>query len=230
MLRSGTWAKLLELWIVAPVFQPQFWFLRNLILLVFASPLIYFVVKRFGLGVLLPVGGLWLLGFCPGCRREIISLTGVLFFGLGASIALHKPEALAWDCLGRRLLGISWLCYIAIGSYLYIYRTPATDVFVEVYVVLGIPAIWFNYDCLRPIMESRPGTWLSQFTFFIYAAHVPVIWIFAVAFSAGAHRGDGYQLLQFFAPPLVTIAVCVLMAVAMKRWVPALYFFLTGGR
>ena len=166
-MRSGTWAKLLELWILAPAFQPQFWFLRDLILLVFISPLIYFVVKRFGLGVLLPVGGLWLLGLCPGNHREIISLTAVLFFGLGASIALHRPEVLAWDCVGRRLLGISWLCFVGIGSYLFIYHARPTDDFLRVYVILGIPAIWFNYDCLRPVMESRPepGYRSSRFSF-----------------------------------------------------------------
>ena len=100
----------------------------------------------------------------------------------------------------------------------------------NVCLAIGVPALWYNYDLLQPLIESCFGLWLAQFTFFIYAAHYPAIRFAGRLFLDRIGASPALQLLAFFLIPLVTIAACVVLALLLRWLMRPAYLLLTGNR
>ncbi len=228
-------AQLAEFWLLDPI-PGQLWFLRDLIVLACLSPAIYWFVRRLGLGVVVPVGGLWALALNPPLDLgpyPIVSIQGLFFFTLGAYLALWRPIDLERPMPGRKTLAAAWLALIAVGVYRFLFQgepqivLSTSHAFRSVSIGMGLLALWGNYPLLRPLLESRPGTWLAQFTFVIYAAQLPMLTI--LRRLALDHLGVA-PLAAFFLLPVVVIAICVFAALLTRRLVPPLYAVMTGGR
>ena len=228
-------AELAELWLLNPI-PGQLWFLRELIVLACLSPAIYWLVRRLGLGVVVPVGGLWMLALDPPVDLgpfPICSIQGLFFFTLGAYLALWRPIDLERPISGSKTLAVAWLVFAAVGVYLFLFRGEreiilwTSHAFRSVSIGMGLLVLWGNYPLLRPVLESRPGRWLAQFTFVIYAAHLPMLTILR---KLSVDVAGLPPLLAFFALPAVAIAICVSVAPLIRRLAPRLYAIMTGGR
>ena len=68
----------------------QLWFLRDLIVMVFLSPIIYFVIKKTNYLYLLAIVLFWILNQ----DNLVFTSEALLFFSLGSFLAIEKPEIL----------------------------------------------------------------------------------------------------------------------------------------
>lgn len=210
-------------------FAEQFWFLRDLILLVMFSPVIWWLVRRFGLAPSLIMGGLWLQGIGPSWTREVISLSGPFFFSVGAWLAVQKID-LETPIKGRRILGISWLASLVAIAYLSTFYEEGYPSAGYVAILLGILAIWCNYDLLRPVLESSLFRWMSRFSFFVYAGHLFTEPMVDKAFETIWPFGEWSLLLMLLVGGATLTANWIVIGVLTRRLFPRTYSLLTGGR
>jgi surface polysaccharide O-acyltransferase-like enzyme len=210
----------------------QFWFLRDLIVLGALSPAIWFLVRHYGICTLIVLGGVWTFRICPGLNRTIVSSTGVFFYTLGAWLAISEADV-SGVIYGKRILLGVWLALAAAASYLCV-LDDNRDWWIgitQVTVLIGIPAVWFNYDLVRPAIESRLGRWFSGSVFFIYAGHtlfLPGIQrrLFGTLWVWNEH--SLVAALLTVSGFLIVVWACI---AAVTRWlVPSLYAILSGGR
>jgi len=204
----------------------QFWFIRDLMLLVLAAPLV-FLGARFQprLGILLLALG-WVLPFWP---LSMPAADAALFFFLGAAVALQGWSLFVLDNHARWLLP----AYLALALADAALAQQGVGVYLHsASIVVGMGAAL----CLSgPLARSgRLRQWLlylSGASFFVYAAHEPVLTIARkLAYKALQPTSTPAVMLLYFAIPLGVIGVLVLVQALLRRTLPGLARVINGGR
>lgn len=70
-----------------PILTPM-WFIRDLIVLVLITPIIYFFIRKFKLWTIIVLGICYITGIWPNIHG--LSITALFFFSIGAYFSLHK--------------------------------------------------------------------------------------------------------------------------------------------
>jgi len=203
--------------------NPVFWFMYQLLLLVALAPVIYLFIYNIWTGILfltVLLGGIY-------CRVSLpqVNLDALFYYSLAGYLALHSKELIeaSWN---RRRAGIGILL-LGAGILIGIpYYTEAFIPVIVVYHVLAIFAIWLIVD------ERWLGFWMPWMgdTFFIYAVHFILV-RFINKVAASWFYGSGKMAgLLYMCMPLLVLPICCVMALVMKRWTPAVWSFLNGGR
>ena len=215
----------------------QLWFLRDLILYAALSPLIYLALRYLSFAALLPLFIVW---FLHG-NLVIMEAEGILFFTLGAWLtiqdiapprksagALSSALTIALIMLWMILLVVKTRCAYADN----LYATPAYLIPLHKLAILcGFFSVWFGYDLLgERLNASKFLMSLAPFTFFIYAAHEPLLNCLSnyALFQAGVTPET--QLTIFLLTPVATLTVCLFSAAALRQFARPIFSLLTGGR
>ena len=203
-------------------YNPVFWFMYQLILLVALAPVLYLFLRRLWSGLLfLAVVFAGILG------EQIlpqINLDAVFYYSLAGFWALHGQEAAEGRWTWRRaFLGVLLLGAGILAGIPYYARSfpPA----IVAYYTLAVLGIWLMVD-ERQLKPLKP--WMD-YTFFIYAFHfIPVRFLnkFLAKWLWGSELAAG--LLYLGMPALVTAICC--LAAGMLRHVLWLWKLLNGGR
>lgn len=226
-------------WLDTLFFNPipyQFWFLQSLMMLVLCSPMLYYVLKYLGAWLLLPLFILWsdLFRF----TFIIFSSEAILFFSIGAWLALHKSRLLTVRVNNRQWsywFTLAWLCLVVLKSLLMHYQVQPALISLLVHkacVVVGLLALWVLYDYLM-LGREKPVTWLmewSGYAFFIFAFHEPVLTMVKKGlfyFLGGSEVMSGVNYVMV---PLITIGLAIPVAMGLRKAVPVFYATIAGGR
>ena len=202
----------------------QLWFLRDLILIVLFSPILYLELKKTG----------WILiGIVLGATY--LNLPHVPFFALfwfllGGQITKYtnkicsKNKGLVFAILFL-LLSVFQMLYPIASCWEY-FRIPI--------ILLGILGLWTLYDTMfQDNFRLQQHQWLSticQYTFFIYLFHEPTLNIIRklVVFLIGK-KEVGYILSYIFSPFIFAL-IAILIGMNLKKFCRTAYYFCTGGR
>ena len=202
------------------------WFIRDLIIFVAITPLIFFFVKKCrGWGLIaMFVAGLFI------CSRDF---EGLFFFVAGAYYRLSSRDFLQ-DCIK-----IKWISYILSTvfalSIVFTFREHR-----EVYEYLKYLLVFFgtvatvNFSSF--IVEHdliRENEFLTSSSFFVYASHAILI----------LHDFANYITLHFlpftsvvgqcvvlFVKWVIAVGICLALYALMKKWTPKTLGVLTGNR
>lgn len=239
LLSQLTPGETLTRWLLLPL-PFQLWFLRNLLVLNLAYPLLRTAVSRgpkiyFGV-----VGIIWFLGL----NLFVVGGEGLLFFALGAWLALNGRDVQArpgWLQLPVAVVAwvgaaaaLTWLAFhpgtsgVRNGPDLHSLTMLTLYRFSE---VAGILTAWFGLNWLVRRAMARPWfSWLTGFSFLIYVLHVPTVnYATELAFRFG--RGVPHLTLwTYMLLPLAIVAFAVVIGATLRRLVPGAYAVLTGGR
>ena len=204
-------------WLQSLLFDPLggLWFLRNLIVFVFLTPLLYFLLKdRAGL----PTGALVVLLLYLNLRFSVVpTLRGLEIYSLGSWIGInHKQAALKRD---RRLTAVS----ILVLAVWFFSAFRWNSVFTE---PLMLTAIWFALDLFR--LPSFP--WWMHITFFTYLAHALVLEAAEKLFLLAFGRSPLAALVDFLFMPVVLFLLLAGAAFILRKRTPKLWGVLNGGR
>ena len=204
-------------------FNPVFWFMYQLILLVLLAPWHYLILKRKWTGI--PYLGLLWYGIYRQTALPQLNLDALLYYSTAAFLAIHGKEVIegAWN-QRRGLFGVVLLA----GGYLCGWRFYHTFFIPEVvlYHVLVAGGFWFlvSEDWLgrvRPFMTT---------TFFIYALHfIPTRLVNKVGAMLFPGNGAAAALLYLLMPAVIVI-LCNQAARFLRRYTPRLWMLLNGGR
>jgi surface polysaccharide O-acyltransferase-like enzyme len=202
---------------------PPFWFLRDLMVLVVVAPLFHFLlVRRVGLGLLVVLGVLWGLEYWPLLWP---TSEATLFFCIGSAIAIHSTDLAALD---RFAVPLAWLTLVSLlidawfaGQLLFVHKAM---------ILFGVCTSWWlaGVAVRRPQVRSTLLV-LSGYSFFVFAAHQPILLVLRkIAFKLASPLTDARILLLYFLIPIVLIAFLVMIYRLFSRFFPSLAGLLTG--
>lgn len=180
------------------------WFLRDLIIINLFSPVIYFLVRKFGGFVLCVLFIVWTFNFCPDM---FIRMDGFFFYFIGAYLMLHGK----WLDIAKSIPTISFLG----GAFLLLLILSVYIPFCgRIQILLGIIFIISILTFFAKHEKLKMNKFLMDSNFFIYVYHaIPIAFI-------------GKCLLTLFNPShnislvaiyLVTVFLTVLIGLLIYR-------------
>lgn len=216
---------------VAPV-AFHLWFLRDLIIMVLASPLIYYWIK-----ITRWYGVVALLFFHPWLMTlsKTFNQFGIAYFVLGGAIAMHSDlsRVTKYVCSTSVFIAsvIVWLSHAML---------QALEIKVSfghwgiLSAIAGMISMWKLYDLVssnhkvvNALSHLNP---LLGYSFFVYLFHEPAFNIIKKIGVRVLGAGDAALIVLFVLNPLIMYAVSVAIARLVQQLLPRFYSVLVGGR
>ncbi|WP_312339781.1 acyltransferase family protein [Sphingobacterium sp.] len=209
-----------------PVNSP-FWFIRDLMVLVVMSPIVYILIKKLHLFPVLVIGVIWVCNpyfYLPGW-----STVAFFFFSAGAYFSLHKKNFvlimksfLPWPIPCYMLLLVSAFYSMGEGCWSYIYCAN---------VLVGLISAVAVAGCFIEKGRWRPNYFLAGASFFIFAYHrLPLVFIIKFLFAQFRPQSDAALLILYFLCPAIVIALGLLFYWVIKKLSPGFTAIICGGR
>lgn len=201
----------------------QFWFIRDLIVLVLAAPAIYFLCRNRKIGAffVLTLCAIWMSGRWPLLWPADESL---LFFSFGSYLAIQSFDVCLLDkrriifgiCFGTLLFVDAWM-----GDITYIRKCM---------ILAGLPFVWWLSDvAVRATSVRRSLVFLSGASFFVFAAHEPPLSTARkLVFSYLRPQSSGAELALYILIPSILICSLVMIWVALNHLTPSFLSLITG--
>lgn len=217
--------------IAAPI-AIQFWFVRDLMVAMICSPLIYFGVKWFIMlsgrrplvRYLLFLAIVFALGYCPQVTG--ISPDGWLFFAYGAYFGIKKKEFIV------AMLPYALPSFIVLAAIIGIEQLIPCEFVYRLEYVVGLIFV----ISLTTVMV-RAGTWyvnmtLSNGSFFIYAYHYMVLGFLVWLLGSGliVPHSSWLALLIYVLAVTIVVFLGLFFYWLMRTRLPFITYILMGGR
>ena len=224
-----SFSKLMHAVLVEPI-PYQLWFVRDLIMLVIFSPLIWYLTKAVRDVWLLVLLVLWTVN---AKTFELFSNEALLFFTVGCALALDKTELINKKLskfLSYGLLCV-WLLIVSATTYLITFDLNffALSALKNLGVLTGLIAVWSLYDYFD---EERLAKYSAFFgySFFIFVFHEPLLTILKKGMFFLLGKTNFSSLLIYVVAPLIAIGISMIVSYVWRRRLPRFYNFATGGR
>ena len=153
----------------------QFWFIRDLMLVVLLSPFFKLIVDKIPLVGLISFFSLWF--FNPKMSFLNLSLYAIFFFYIGAFISTTNFKLSSIDSYGKWIV----LLYLVMALLDAIFLTENISLFGGSYysrltIIPGIPAAWYIIGKIEGFHGAKNLLIrLSGSAFFVYAIHEPFL-------------------------------------------------------
>lgn len=208
------------------------WFLRDLIVYIAISPLIYWLIKKFSWYV--PV---ILLVLTPPLMQAFnIGHLEIAFFALGGTIAMNSDLQSVKSFLTKPIVAISAAVYLGL-SFTWDFCLPnhfrGEEYLSILFSTCGMITIWRGYDGFSHIINLENNHVLqtiTNYTFFIYLFHEPVFFVIMQLGTFLLGLNNWSLSFLYIINPALLIILAIIVAKILKTIVPSLYSVLTGGR
>jgi hypothetical protein len=213
----------------------QLWFLRDLIIIIAFTPLLYYFFKytRF-MGFLL----IFSFSFVP--VNNYITFDSIiptslyssfLWFSFGGVVAVTKSSL----TIKKPTIGILvFLIYIFVSILEHYYGFSNFLYFQKLIILSGIIGIWFVYDIVfKPSFNVSNYKWLEiacSFTFFIYLFHEPILNIVRKLIVILLGKNSLGYLISYLFSPILFAFIAILVGLEFRKRFPKIYSNLVGGR
>ena len=166
-------------------------------------------------------GGVWIL--------QIFNYPFMLF-GIGAALAINKVDLRFKSVTENQVvvIGIIYILACAVRAALMYTDLPLLDLAENVVILFGVPFMWLLYDRIDNIKNKKFK--MAKYGIFIYFFHIPFQSILKKIWFKVMPMSNMSSLIIFFVAPVITITVCVLVAMFLRRFMYRFYEILTGGR
>ena len=204
----------------------HFWFIRDLMLLMLCSPLLVFLLRTLALPFLATLFFVWISAGWPLYTPDVV---GVLFFSLGGYLAMRGRSLFFLDKYGPWFVVLYVPLLLADVVW---YSAPFNLCLHRCGIVVGLVAVLYLSKRIRagsPLQHNLLR--LSGASFFVYAAHEPLLGIVrTLAFQFLPLELTYTMVLIYLFVPLAVIFVLVALHVILRAVVPGALRLVTGGR
>lgn len=212
--------------LIRPILFYQLWFLHDLIIMVFLSPLLYLVLKKMPY-LWIAVCYLWITGH----YWEVLNYESAFFWGAGGIIALHAPAMAEYKMRSYIPLMISLFVIWIFTSIFIIYAEERPYYVHALNLLLGVFVIWGGYDILSSsIIRSLTQSKFISYSFFLYLFHEPILTGFKKGMLAMLELNQITSMVIYVVSPILTIYTVLFMGQFTKRHSPKIYDIVTGNR
>lgn len=213
----------------------QLWYVRDLIMIVAFSPLIYGVIKYLKVLSIIVLFIFWVLfenifGFAEQSY--------LIFFGVGAFISIQKKSYLL--TVFHQKLGWLFLIIFILTTFLKTILVvqnspqPLLRIFLDNLSHLsGIIAVWCLYDTIIVLIKQKFFNKImygSSICFFIYAFHEPILITIKKGLFYFLEPVKFGSMVVYIVAPTVTIILSIVCGHLTKKYFPKFYSVITGGR
>jgi len=205
----------------------QLWFLKDLIILVVLSPLLYLVADKLKMVFLLAVFCFWAL------NQDTIFLSseGLLFFSTGIYISNKNPGLIGLRNNNTSLLMCLWILLLFAKTLVGYFEGSVIlqMLLLKASILIGIIAFWGLYDSVSGRKNFFSDTVIGL-SFFLYLFHEPFLTIVNKFLFSKLPKLPEFYLLVYFLAPLITISVSLGIGIFLKTKINFIYKILTGNR
>ena len=207
------------------------WFLRDLMVVILFTPLIWWLIRHFGKGFIIITGLLYLIDIWIPVSG--FSSSAFFLFSIGAWLSLTGKD-LVWLSQKRPLLQaaialvLMFVAAMTLGSSQLLYLVSS-----RLFIIFAIPVL-FRLTSVVPVQERCQTIIadMSRSSFFVYVVHTVLItdalnWIL----SYFIHTQNKAVLFILLTISTITVyLVCHLIWLFMDRYMPKTLKLLTGNR
>lgn len=204
-----------------------FWFIRDLIVVIVFTPVIYWLTKKLKYLFSILLGILWL----TGCWFDVtgLSLDAFLFFSLGAYFSISKYNFVIATKSYSVFLGVLYLVCVIIAfntrAYDWNIYIRRIDILLGIVFVLAISAKYIAKGKLHV------NSFLSEGSFFIFAYHAIALPIVRrILTYIIPCTTDIRAVILYFLWALIIVLGGLLLYYLLRRYLPKTTAFITGGR
>jgi Acyltransferase family len=210
----------------------QFWFIRDLLVLIVVSPVLWLAVRYVripAIGLLVLLWGGW-VGEVP----TLVAPRALLFFTVGLAFAqasdarLRIPQhsALVIVFVGSTILDAGLHTFLPAGRF-----DEALGLLSKANICLGICAAWTLAGWLRQSAGAEGLlNYLKQYAFFIFAAHEPLLMTLKkLSFQVLGHDTSAQFLAVYLGTACVTALACLGSGILLEYLSPLVFRVLTAG-
>lgn len=202
----------------------QLWFLRDLIILVLFSPILFYARKYIKTITIII---LFLITYCKSIT-SIIPVIPCFWFMFGDAIVTHlnKPKSISIIC------GILFFCGVVLQI---TYPDNKIILSLEIpIIILGIFFFWNCYDYLTKdsfsLKKHSVLNILTNFTFFIYLFHEPTLNIVRKIIVVIIGKSSIGFAISYLLSPWIFIVAAIAIGLLLKKKCSGIYSILVGGR
>lgn len=211
-----------------PPFNFPLWFVRDLMVAVISSPLIYWFIKKFKLLFIIVLGLVWFFQTFNFLHFPEASYQSLFFFPLGAYFSIHQID----------FIGITLRANWSIPVYLFF---SFADLFCrnEIYrlyvhnigILCGMLCFVFIVSTLLVHQKFKMSEFLCETSFFVFVSHgIIVTKIEKLLELVFVPQLPLVALLVYFFIPFLTISMCIVLYCILKRVAPVSLRVMVGGR
>lgn len=213
----------------------QLWFVRDLIVLVFISPLIYWIIKYLRAIPIILLLAAWsdLLNF----NFVIFESVSIFFFSLGGYFAIYRSNLILKKLDQKYYYVFVFLWILLVSSKIFLqFQNPDQTILIallnKVSILVGMIGLWSVYDIImwKKTTPNKNLLYFSTFSFFIYTSHEPILTMIKKGLFYIAGMSEITSILIYFSAPIITITLVVILAIFLKQSFPKLYEFVSGRR
>lgn len=209
----------------------QFWFIRDLIVVILFTPILFKLLKITRcLGIVI-LGLCWYLGLTiPYIGIYGFSTTAFFFFSLGAYFSIRKKNIVT---ISKELGFYSYILYLIVASAdLFTIGLEIHPYIHKLGIMIGIIASLNITAYLIEKKNFNPNTFLSKASFFVFAIHDP--WILSTLRKIIERsinvNGGGILTCMYFIEVIITACTGLLIYKFLKKIMPRFIAVITGGR
>jgi len=201
----------------------QFWFIRDLMVLVVLTPAIYFLLTRkLALPLIAALFCLWL----PTAWHDLWSpVEATLFFTLGAYLSQPGSVMTYPDKFGP------WISAAFLGLLIFCSAFPKSPHYLQILmIVFGAPSLWWLTGLA--VRKATLKSWLMRLSgasFFVFAAHEPLLMILRKLSYKLLLPASGTAILAlYFSIPICLIVFLAAVHRYLLKTAPSFTGFITG--
>ncbi len=204
----------------------QFWFIRDLMVMVLFTPAIYLFLSKAPKVLLLVFFSIWFLNIWP---IYIPSAPAFVFFYAGAYFAHSNTNLFSLDRFGSLILPV-YLVTLLIDTVTkdYIFNSYIHSIG----ILLGISStLYITKAIVETTYLKKFLLWASGCSFFVFAVHEPLLTVARkISYEVLQPINDMSVLSLYFLTPTFVIVFSVIFYMCMKSIMPNFLSVISGGR
>jgi len=200
------------------------WYIRNLMILVIISPIIFYIVKYTKL--LFPVffGLLWI-----NAHDGAYTFQSLTMFSLGAYFSICDKNPIEVFDKYKRLF-VSAFLFLAFMDFLHLF--VSVPFALPIHRLSLVANTFFCISFLGEFLYRHHlySSFLSKSAFFVFCIHYPFVTNLRPIFTMINGQSDIIHVFLYFGAVIGVTILCVLVFVLLKRMMPGLVNVVTGNR
>ncbi|GHU71028.1 hypothetical protein FACS189413_12190 [Bacteroidia bacterium] len=208
------------------------WFLKELIVMVFLTPFIYYFIKYTKLYGILLVGIFYYtrIGFVMPGFSTYLFLLALFFFSLGAYFSIHGKNLVLSLRKGQYFWGLLAIISMVLST---IYDSrEIREYFIPLYEISGVITAVNITSFFMERNQLKVSNYLSKASFFVYAIHAILILRWTIKLFDKVFNSENIIVLfiRYFSIPFICVCICMTIYYLMQRFTPKILNLLTGNR
>lgn len=210
-----------------------FWFIRDLIVMIFLSPIFYIILRKRILGLIILIILVYYYVLCLWPSIPGLSIEALLFFASGGFLALHAetiaPPITKFILINRWLPYIAFSIFVVLGVVAYPNALLYTRI-LHIEIMFGCMSVLLLFYVIskRIVIKSEK---LSESSFFVYAFHMFLLIalsLFEEKLSIHVENYPWIRIAAYLFVPILIALLCVAIFAGLKRYTPSFCKILTG--